>query len=254
MQNQLFGNLINDTITTIKEFEPTEGYYGCFSGGKDSLVIWLLAKMAGVKIDWHYSLTTIDPPELVQFIRKNYPDVHWERPAKPLLSLVPIKGFPLRQSRWCCHMYKENGGAGRMLLTGIRAEESPRRAKRKMVEICYTDKTKRFLHPIINWTKQEVWQFIKENNLPYCKLYDEGFSRLGCVLCPIQTVRKKKIDLIKFPIMANNWRKAFAKLYANRKANGSKSVDRWTNADEMFDWWISNESSVKDNSNKLLFT
>jgi len=256
MNKQLFGDLVLDTIEIIKQFTPpnNEGYYLAFSGGKDSVVLYELVRMSGVKFDAHYSLTTIDPPELVQFIRKNYPDVIWERPEKPMMSLVPIRGFPLRQNRWCCKEYKENGGQGRILLTGIRAEENPRRAKRKQVEICYKDKTKRFLHPLMYWKEHEIWQLIKEHNLPYCKLYDEGYKRIGCVLCPMATVANKQRDLKRFPIMAENWRKAFRKLYANRKARGNKSADRWKDADEMFSWWISNGSSFKDNSNQLLWT
>ena len=39
-------------------------------------------------------------------------------------------------------------------------------------------------HPIFYWTEYHVWTFIEENNLPYSNLYDKGFSRLGCIICP----------------------------------------------------------------------
>ena len=120
-------------IARLREFEPSEGYYLAFSGGKDSVVLKALADAAGVKYDAHYSVTTIDPPELVRFIRKHHPEVHWERPSKPFLVRLPEKGFPLRQRRWCCEEYKEQGGTGRVVLTGIRAAESARRGKRRMV-------------------------------------------------------------------------------------------------------------------------
>ena len=51
------------------------GYHLAFSGGKDSMVLYHLAKMAGVKFKAHMQVTTIDPPELMQFVRANYPDV-----------------------------------------------------------------------------------------------------------------------------------------------------------------------------------
>ena len=38
--------------------------------------------------------------------------------------------------------------------------------------------------PIFHWLEWEVWEYIENNSLPYCSLYDEGFSRLGCVICP----------------------------------------------------------------------
>ena len=66
-------------IDRLKTFEPPEGYYLAFSGGKDSVVIKALADMACVKYDAHYNLTSVDPPELVQFI-KTFDDVVIERP------------------------------------------------------------------------------------------------------------------------------------------------------------------------------
>ncbi len=78
--------LVQKSIERLKFFEPVkEGYYLAFSGGKDSVVLKRLAEMAGVKFDAHYSVTTIDPPELTQFIRKYHPDVKWERYKTPFL-------------------------------------------------------------------------------------------------------------------------------------------------------------------------
>ena len=71
----LFGHTVDKvqrSIDRIKAFEPSEGYFLCFSGGKDSIVIKRLAELAGVKFDAHYSVTTVDPPELTHYIR----DVH----------------------------------------------------------------------------------------------------------------------------------------------------------------------------------
>jgi len=152
---QLLGILdkVAIAIERLKTFEPPEGYYLCHSGGKDSIVIYELAKMAGVQFDAHYSLTTIDPPELVYFIREHYKDVFIERPKLPFLTVLTEKGFPLRQSRWCCDLYKEKGGHARICLTGIRAEESAKRRKRNMVETCFKDTTKRFVHVIFDWSK-----------------------------------------------------------------------------------------------------
>lgn len=70
---------VETAIMRLQMFEPAEGYYLAFSGGKDSVVIKALADMAKVKYDAHYSVTTVDPPELVTFIRDIYPDVIFEK-------------------------------------------------------------------------------------------------------------------------------------------------------------------------------
>jgi phosphoadenosine phosphosulfate reductase len=55
-----------------------KGFFVAFSGGKDSVVVKKLCDMAGVKYDAHYSVTSVDPPELVRFIKEKYPDVEFE--------------------------------------------------------------------------------------------------------------------------------------------------------------------------------
>jgi phosphoadenosine phosphosulfate reductase len=239
----LFGveDKIKIAITRLKTHEPKEGFYCAFSGGKDSVVIKHLCKLSGVKYDTHYSVTTIDPPELVRYIKEHHKDVIFERPERPLLEELLYRGFPMRQSRWCCEIYKENGGKGRFVLTGVRWQESSRRSKRAMVETCYKNDLKKYLHPIIDWSEAEVWEFIKKYKLPYCKLYDEGFKRIGCLFCPMSNKREREVK--RYPKMAQLFIKYFNKLYNKRKAEGKTSVDRWKDGTDMFNWWISNKTS-----------
>ena len=72
--------LIKKAEKLALKYNQKEGFYLGFSGGKDSQCIYHLAKMAGVKFKAHYAVTTIDPPELMRFIKTNYPDVIWDRP------------------------------------------------------------------------------------------------------------------------------------------------------------------------------
>ena len=90
--------LIADGIALLREQEYGGPYYGCFSGGKDSIVIKRLTEMAGVDVEWHYNVTTIDPPELVRYIREHHKDVIWERPNEPFFRMMRRKGFPLAAS------------------------------------------------------------------------------------------------------------------------------------------------------------
>ena len=239
-ETTLFGEIDKEKIAVdrLQNFEPPEGYYLAFSGGKDSIVIKALADMSQVKYDAHYNVTTIDPPELVRFIHTKHPDVIFDHPKEPFLQRMVKKGFPMRQSRWCCEEYKENGGTGRTVVTGIRRLESYKRSKRRWIEICYKDITKKFLNVIIDWTEKDVWDFVRKYNLSYCKLYDEGWKRIGCLFCPLGGSKMRFKELEKYPQMGRAFIRAFEKLYQDRKKRGLKSVDRWKNGKEMFYWWI----------------
>ena len=244
IEHTLFGTIdrVATAIKRLREYEPAEGYYLAFSGGKDSVVLKRLADMSGVKYDAHYAVSGIDPPELVRFIKAEHVDVKWERNAPSFFTMLPVKGFPIRHGRWCCEKYKEAGGAERMVLTGVRWAESVKRKGRMMVERCYNDPTKTYLHPIIDWTDQDIWQFIRENNIPYCKLYDEGFKRLGCICCPMQSAASKRMELDRWPGFEKAYRIAFRKLHAMRLVSNPDAVAKWPGGDAMFDWWMSNES------------
>lgn len=127
----LFGHTVDKvqrSIDRIKAFEPSEGYFLCFSGGKDSIVIKRLAELAGVKFDAHYSVTTVDPPELTHFIRDEHPDVTFDKPELSMRQLIIKARFPpTRVNRYCCAKLKETQGKGRVTMTGTRWAESPRR-------------------------------------------------------------------------------------------------------------------------------
>lgn len=125
---------VKDAIERLKAFEPKEGYYLAFSGGKDSVVCKALCDMAGVKYDAVYRVTSVDPPELVRFIKEKHPDVKLEVPhdknGKPITmwNLIPQKMMPpTRIARYCCAELKEPGGDGRITITGVRWAESVRR-------------------------------------------------------------------------------------------------------------------------------
>lgn len=122
-------------IEALKMFEPwDEPYYLCYSGGKDSDVIRILAQLAGVKHDIVHNLTTVDAPETIQYI-KTIPNViinkarYADGSPKTMWNLIPRKGMPpTRLMRYCCAELKEQGGKGRLKITGVRAAESRNRA------------------------------------------------------------------------------------------------------------------------------
>lgn len=256
-------NKVEVAIKRLQTFEPKGGYYLSFSGGKDSVVIKALANMAGVKYDAHYSITSVDPPELVRFIKEHYPDVAFDIPkdkdGKPITmwNLIPRKGMPpTRIARYCCEALKENGGNGRFVITGVRWEESTKRkntrsgvefdqgGKRRdmedpdnpsseiMARTCPT-KGKHILNPIIDWTTEEVWEFIRKYKIPYCELYDRGYARLGCIGCPMSTHQREELE--KYPKYKQAYLRAFERMLKNREKNGKKTT--WDTAEDVMKWW-----------------
>lgn len=245
---------IADGILLLQEFESSaleysqDGYYLCFSGGKDSVVVQDIAIRSGVKFTSNYSVTTIDPPELTRFIKHHHPDVIWHRPKVPMMKKVVKKGLPTRLLRWCCQLYKENGGGGHVKIMGIRSAESPRRAKAwQSVTEWGKGKDKSWvMNPILAWTDKEIWKYIRDNNIPYCSLYDEGRKRIGCVGCPMSN---RDIDFKRWPHMERLWRKAAEKrwqTFNDQTHLHSKARKAFKNSDEWFDWWKSNTSMPKD--------
>lgn len=242
----LFGEVdkVKVAIDRLRELEPPEGYYLAFSGGKDSQCIYHLALMAGVKFDAHYNLTTADPPELVHFIRRYYPEVEVHRPAETMWQLIPRKLMPpTRMVRYCCSELKEGGGSGRVVVTGVRWAESVRRKNsRKMVETCFRDSSKTYVNPIIDWEDEDVWEFIREvAQIPYCELYDQGFNRLGCVGCPMS--QNQELEFNRWPKFRASYVRAFDRMIAERKRRG-KPV-QWENGEEVMTWWLNRNRKSK---------
>lgn len=248
-------------IEFLRDFCPSEGFYVAFSGGKDSIVTLDLIKRSGVKYDAHYNITGIDPPELYYFIRDNFPEVQRHRPETTIWKLIVKKMMPpTRMVRYCCEYLKERGGKGRRVVTGVRKAESEKRSKRQEVEECFKNKHKVYIHPILNWTDEDVWNYIHKNNLKYCHLYDEGFKRLGCIGCPMAGRDGRIKEFERWPAYERLYRKAFTAAAANLAAlgpeyggRGRNAKLRWVDGDSMFDWWIGDSRTKYDTDQTIIF-
>ena len=146
-----------------------------YSSGKDSDVILELAKMAGIPYRAIYKATTIDPKGTIAHAREMGAEVIY--PKKTFFQLISEKGFPNRRSRFCCSVLKEYKVCDRAI-QGIRRSESRKRAERyKEPEVCRVysakEKVKQYL-PILEWTDQDVEEFIKERNIKCHPIYYRG--------------------------------------------------------------------------------
>lgn len=231
-------NKIEMAIALIRSMEShalqlsDDGYYVAFSGGKDSIVMERLFRMSGVKYKAYYNNVTIDPPELVQFIKSAYPQVSWNSTKINLPMRMAEKGIPpTRLLRWCCMEYKEQGGAGLFRATGVRADESPRRKGLWKTVNKDREGIGYILCPIVYWTDADIWKFIRLHNMPYCKLYDEGFKRLGCIGCPMAD-KQRVAQFKRWPKYEKMWRRGFEALHRNfkgvpRRDGKPRSIERF---------------------------
>lgn len=225
-------------IELIKAYEPLEGYYLGFSGGKDSVVIYHLTERAKVKFDAHYNVSPIDPPQIRWFIKEWYPEIVWDYNARGFFKNVLSQGPPMRTSRWCCKLIKEAGGQGRVKILGMRKAESNNRRRYKCFEEKpHQGKDTAWLLPILNWTDGDVWQYISEHNLATSALYRNGFKRIGCVLCPYHGRLETKLELELFPKIAQCWRLTCDRYFDKRIERGTPLP--WRTKGEFWEWWIS---------------
>lgn len=272
-------------IERLKAFEPEDGYYLAYSGGKDSDCIKILAYLANVKFEAVHNLTTVDAPETVRYV-KSQPDVKisrsYDREGKPVTmwNLIVRKGMPpLRILRYCCSELKEPNGAGKIVVTGVRWAESSRRKEqldvvkiigkpkateklaeelgidyrvtklggivlnddndenRRMVEHCYRTR-KTMVNPIVDWTDEEVWEFLHHYGCRSNPLYECGFNRIGCIGCPMASKQHRLFEFDRYPKYKENYIRTFNHMLKSRLDRGLTNRFGWDTGINVFKWWM----------------
>ena len=216
----------------------------CYSGGKDSDVILELAKMAGIPYRAIYKNTTIDPKGTIAHAKEMGAEVI--HPKESFFQLISEKGFPTRVSRWCCSVLKEYKVCDRAI-QGIRRSESTKRAERyKEPEVCRVysakEKVKVYL-PILEWTDEDVAEFIKERNIKCHPLYYRGgefdvTKRLGCMGCPIQSRRKQIQEFKDNPRLLKAWIRAGQKRYKSEAYQNGGAKHKFKDAFEAMGYML----------------
>lgn len=247
------------------------------SGGKDSSVCVHLAERAGIPFEVMHNHTTADAPETVYFIRQDLRRLE-DKGIKCFVNMPVYKGVrtsmwnlipqklmpPTRLVRYCCSVLKERGGAGRFITTGVRWAESTKRKntrgiyetmpsdptkkiilnndnddRRRLFETC-TIKAKRVCNPIIEWTDADVWDYIEAEKIPVNPLYGCGFSRVGCIGCPMAGTAGRQREFARYPKYQEMYIRAFDRMLEERQRRG-KMQGSWragTTGRDAFHWWM----------------
>lgn len=243
------------------------------SGGKDSSVCVAMAERAGIPFEVMHNHTTADAPETVYFVRR---DLHrledkgikcfvnmpiYKGVRTSMWNLIPQKLMPpTRLVRYCCSVLKERGGAGRFITTGVRWAESVKRKnsrgiyetmpsdpakkiilnndnddRRRLFETC-TIKAKRVCNPIIEWTDADVWDYIEAEKIPVNPLYECGFSRVGCIGCPMAGTAGRQREFARYPQYERMYIRAFERMIEERHRRGLHTD--WERGIDCFHWWM----------------
>lgn len=276
-------------IERLKAFEPDDGYYLCYSGGKDSDVIRILAQLAGVKHEVVHNLTTVDAPETVRYVKSVGARIdratYFDGSPKTMWNLIVKKHMPpTRLVRYCCSELKEAGGKGRVKITGVRWAESNSRknsagvvkiigkpvtvekkaeelgaeydktksgglvmnsdndSARRLVEHCYRT-TSTMINPIVDWTDEEVWEFLDYYGCRSNPLYECGFKRIGCVGCPMAGAEGMKKEFAIYPKYKEAYIRSFDRMIAERPNKENLS---WQSGLDVFKWWIGEDPNQID--------
>lgn len=117
---------------------------------------------------------------------------------------------PFKISHKCCDKLKKDPAkmfekqTGRHPILGIMAGESQLRSQRHTCNLY--DAKRPISKPLLHWTEQDIWAYIKQNNLRYCSAYDNGWERTGCVFC-MYGIHKDNPN--RFQIIKNTHKKLY---------------------------------------------
>lgn len=199
--NNIFYKKLN-AIKLLKNYIHNSSV--CISGGKDSLVVLDMSIKVGIK-NFVFSDTSLTFPGTEDYIKKLEKyyriKINQIRPPRAFKDLINDLPFPSQRLRWCCEVYKFGPLSHyvlknkiKYLITGIRSQESlKRKTYSKISENPLIPAVQ--INPILFWTTNEVWKYINYYKLPFNPLYNKGYERLGCWMCPFQ--KKEGFERLK---------------------------------------------------------
>lgn len=154
--------------------------------GKDSVVVWDLAKKVSSEIRGFIVTTRFKPTETKQFMRETvakYPELKVYRNDDKIEDRLYLTDpdqcceiLKVTPTRWAIREME-----ARCWVTGLRCTEGRTRTEFREVE--ERDEGLIKLNPILIWKEREVWQYLALNSVKVNPLYAQGYRSLGCLPC-----------------------------------------------------------------------
>lgn len=94
------------------------------------------------------------------------------------------------------------------------------------------------VNPIYHWLDKDIWDYITQNNIKVNPLYSCGYSRVGCIGCPLATYHKRMREFSDYPKYKQLYINAFEKMLDVRRDKGLDAKMDWKNGDDVFNWWV----------------
>lgn len=107
---------------------------------------------------------------------------------------------------------------------------------RELVEDCYLHH-KVVINPIVDWSDDDVWEFLHHYGCKSNPLYECGYKRIGCIGCPMAAKRRYK-EFNDYPKYKLNYINAFDRMLERRKERGLGSKVEWKSGKDVFKWWM----------------
>jgi len=192
-----------------------------YSGGKDSLAVLLLCLEVLDRVDVLFANTGLEFPETLEnvhevvdtyglrLVESNAEDAFWQS--------LPTFGPPSVDMRWCCKVCKlgplarliaEHYPEGCLSFIGQRRYESEARARSGRVWKNPWVINQVGASPIQHWTAMHVWLYLFSKNAPYNPLYEVGYDRIGCWMCPSSSVADLHSLKHTHPQLSRRWEEA----------------------------------------------
>ncbi len=178
---------------------PNREQFVSFSGGKDSAVVANIVREAFGQATLFFADTTLEHPETVEYVsvfaKSTGMRLETRTSRNDFLDMCRQLDPPSRVMRWCCSVFKAypinlfwGSLESRVLgFDGIRRAES--RGRNGYPRIYQSTKFVRQVtaRPILHWNSLAVWLYLVHKNLPLNPLYERGYARVGCLMCPYNT-------------------------------------------------------------------